>query len=59
MSKEALVFVLDVGPSMWQTKDKSGLTRLDKAIKALSLMVQQKVASISYSRLLIIERRML
>ncbi len=45
MSKEAIVFVLDVGRSMWQTKLdlKDGLTVLDKAIKCLSLMQSQKI----------------
>ena len=43
MSKEAVVFVLDVGPSMWKTKVCDEVTVLDKAITCLSLMISQKV----------------
>lgn len=49
MSKEAVVFVLDVGPSMWQMTLPGGdqpITLLDKAIKCTSLMQSQKVNSI-------------
>ena len=52
MSKEALVFVLDVGHSMWSraaddaaTDGAGGLKVLDKAIKCLSLMISQKVTN--------------
>lgn len=46
MSKEALVFVLDVGHSMWSRSangSDDGMKLLDKAIKCLSLMISQKV----------------
>lgn len=47
MSKEAVVFVLDVGPTMWQTNVPGAtqpITLLDKAIKCTSLMQSQKVS---------------
>jgi len=49
MSKEALVFVLDVGHDLWGTHalnpdgTPSIVTLLDKAIKCVSLMQSQKV----------------
>lgn len=45
MSKEAVVFLLDVSQSMWETEAIPGtpITLLDKAIKCLSLMQSQKI----------------
>lgn len=43
MSKEAIVFILDQSPNMWDKPQQSESKNLDKSIKALCIMVQQKV----------------
>lgn len=42
-SKEAIVIILDVGIGMTKTMGKSGPTYLEAAIKAINLLVQQKM----------------
>lgn len=52
MSKEAVIFILDVGPTMWTRSIEEGseVMVLDKAIKCLSLIISQKVsASVSWN----------
>jgi hypothetical protein len=41
MSKEAIAFILDASPRMWKGND--AVKKLDKAVKVLSIMMQQKV----------------
>eukprot|EP01084_Bolivina_argentea_P122985 217962_1 len=43
MSKEALVIVLDIGSTMGNLRENSGMTGLDQAKTAFRLMVQQKL----------------
>ena len=40
MSKEAILFILDVGPSMWKNGEKS---LLNSAIKAVEYLIEQKI----------------
>lgn len=47
-NKDAIIFVLDTSPSMWQTNEdgsegKPDCSAMEKAVQALSLMIQQKV----------------
>lgn len=43
MSKEAILIILDVGPFMCQKKEKEEFTSLDKALKAVEQILQQKI----------------
>lgn len=61
--KDAIVFILDVNPSLWQTAEGNGTfnwileylsqrklvvtTRLDKGIHAITQMIHQKVLAFS------------